>query len=106
LPTFDVDGRLVAMDIGRPSATFETLSELLSRGHELASVLPVFTQNVAALLRLSHKGRIEVGADADLVSLDDSHRIRHVMLRGRLVVRGGAPSVIGKFEETGPKRVT
>lgn len=106
LPTFDGDGRLVAMDIGRPGAIPEALSTLLSRGHALESVLPVFTENVASLLRLSHKGRIEVGADADLVALDDHNGIRDVMVRGRFVVRGGEPSVTGMFEEMGPKRAT
>ena len=106
LPTFDRDGRLVAMDIGRPGAISEALSTLLSRGHALESVLPVFTENVASLLRLSHKGRIEVGADADLVALDDHNGIRDVMVRGRFVVRGGEPSVTGMFEEMGPKRAT
>jgi beta-aspartyl-dipeptidase (metallo-type) len=91
LPTFDAGGRMIAMDIGSPGALAETLEELLSRGHALEDVLPVFTSNVAALLRLRRKGIIAVGADADVVVLDDAHRIRDVMARGRFVVRGGRP---------------
>ena len=93
IPTFDADGRLVAMDVGRPAALADTLELLLTRGHALEAVLPVFTSNVAALLRLPHKGTIAVGADADLVVLDDTHRIRDVMARGRFLVRAGNPVV-------------
>lgn len=98
LPTFGADGRLVAMDVGHPGAVLETLQVLLARGHALESVLPIFTRNVASLLRLAEKGRIAVGADADLVVLDDGHRMRDVMAGGRFVVRAGEPIVRGTFE--------
>ncbi len=98
LPTFDDDGRIVNMDVGRPSAVAETLRDLLAKGHALEGVLPVFTSNVASLLRLAHKGRLVAGGDADIVVLDDAHRIRDVMARGRWMVRGGAPTVLGAFE--------
>ena len=89
LPTFDGDGRIVRMDVGQPSAIAETLEALLTRGHALEEVLPVFTSNVASLLRLSHKGRLAAGHDADMVVLDETHRIRDVMARGRWMVRAG-----------------
>lgn len=98
LPTFDANGRLIKMDIGRPGACFDTLRELLSRGLSLETVLPAFTTNVSAALRLKRKGRIEVGADADLVVLDDKHQIHHVMANGRFVVRSGEPNMVGTFE--------
>lgn len=98
LPTFGPDGRLVAMDIGRPGAIAETLALLVGRGHALQDVLPVFTRNVTSLLRLASKGRIAVGADADLLVLDDEHRVRDVMSGGRFVVRDGHSVVTGTFE--------
>ena len=98
LPTFDAQGRLTTMDIGRPAAVAETLTTLLERGHALEDVLPIFTRNVADVLRLGKKGRIEAGADADLVVLDASGRPRDVMARGRFLVRRGVPSVLGTFE--------
>ena len=105
LPTYDAQKRIVAMDVGRPSALAEALEELLASGLALEDVLPVFTSNVAAALRLPGKGRIAVGADADLVVLDANHRIRDVMARGRFHVRTdgrrprGEAVVTGMFEE-------
>ena len=98
IPTFDAEGRVTAMDVGRPSALADTLAILLERGQDLERVLPMFTSNVASLLRLPRKGTIAVGADADLVSLDDAHRIRDVMARGRFLVRNGEAVVRGTFE--------
>jgi beta-aspartyl-dipeptidase (metallo-type) len=101
LPTFDAEGRLVHMDVGRPGAITEALAALLARGHPLEAVLPPFTSSPAALLRLPGKGRLEVGADADLVVLGDDHRVRDVMARGRWMVRDDEVRVAGTFE---PKR--
>ena len=70
------------MDVGRPGALSECLAALLSSGCRLEEVLPFFTSNVARTLRLPQKGTIQVGADADLVTLDEHHRVRDVMLGG------------------------
>lgn len=82
LPCFDGEGRVCHMDIGDPGALGTTLRELLVRGLPLQQALPAFTSNVARLLRLPGKGMISVGADADLVVLDNDHRIRDVMAGG------------------------
>jgi beta-aspartyl-dipeptidase (metallo-type) len=101
LPTYDADHRIVAMDVGKPAALADALRELLGSGSKLEDVLPVFTSNVAAVLRLPGKGRITVGGDADLVVLDANHRIRDVMARGRFHVRDGKAVVTGMFTPSG-----
>ena len=98
LPSYDADRRIVSMAVGQPAAISGALTELLARGLPLEDVLPVFTSNVATLLRLPRKGRIAAGADADLVVLDANHRIRDVFARGRLLVRDGKAVVSGMFE--------
>ena len=82
LPTFDRDGRLVSMDVGRASTLLETIVELVGRGRHLGEVLPPFTSNVAALFRFARKGRLVAGADADLVVLDARLGVSDVMARG------------------------
>lgn len=99
LPTFDGDGRLIAMDIGRPSSLAQALRALCARGVALEEALPCFTRNVATLLRLSRKGRLSPGADADLVVLDGALGVRDVMARGRFHVRDGQAVVQGTFEQ-------
>lgn len=100
LPTFDADGRVASMDVGRPSMLEGTLRALLGRGRALADVLPFFTSNVARVLRLERKGQVRVDADADLIVLAPGGFIRHVMARGRMVVREGEPVVRGAFERS------
>lgn len=98
LPCFDHEGRLQHMDIGAPGALLETLRELLGRGRTLAELLPAFTSNPAQLLRLPGKGRIAVGADADLLVLDAGHRPLHLMARGAWHLRDGEHVRRGYFE--------
>ena len=99
LPVFDADGRITEMDIGRPAALLQALNGLLKRKLPLEKVLPIFTSNVARLLRLRGKGAITVGGDADLVVLDEKGSARDVIARGKFLVRDGAPQILGPFEK-------
>ena len=99
LPSFDAEGRVIAMDVGRPAALAGTLKELLECGQPLERILPAFTANPARLLRLHRKGRLASGSDADLVVLDESGGVRDVMARGRWHVREGRRLIRGTFED-------
>ena len=98
LPCFDADGRVCGMDVGHSGALLETLNELLSRGLPLERALPAFTSNPANLLRLAAKGRLEIGADADLVALDADSAAHHVWMGGVAHVLAGMPVRRGMFE--------
>ena len=98
LPVFDADGRVAEMAVGQPSSLADTLRSLIQAGHPLEQVLPAFTSNVAGLYRLPGKGRIAVGADADLVVLDDDDLITDVMARGKWHIRQGELRIKGTFE--------
>jgi beta-aspartyl-dipeptidase (metallo-type) len=102
LPAFDHEGRMCKMDIGSSRALLDTVRELLARGHALDAVLPAFTRNVARLLRLDGKGEIAIGADADLVLLDDDARVAGAMARGMWHVREGRVVRTGMFESDEP----
>ncbi len=98
LPHFNEQGELIEMDIGTPDALASAVRELCSGGVPLAQVLAPFTSNVAAILRLHHKGRLAPGMDADLIVLDEHAAVRDVMARGRWHVRDGQQSIAGFFE--------
>ncbi|MBI5434067.1 MAG: beta-aspartyl-peptidase [Planctomycetes bacterium] len=98
LPVFDAEGRIARMDVGSPAALAGTLRELVDRGLALEKVLPAFTSNVARVLRLSGRGRIESGGSADFTILDERSRVSDVMCAGLWHVIDGEPIVRGPFE--------
>jgi beta-aspartyl-dipeptidase (metallo-type) len=98
LPVFDRDGVLKHMDVGQSMCLSDTITTLLAAGRSLADILPPLTSNPAQLFRLSGKGTIAVGADADVVVLTPAGRALHVWGSGRCLVRDGQPLVRGRFE--------
>lgn len=100
LPTFDAEGSLTHMGIGRSSTLMDTVRQLARQGIALDEILPAVTTNVASLLRFAAKGRIEPGRDADLVVLDEALRIRHVMAMGRWHVQDGRAVILGTYENS------
>jgi beta-aspartyl-dipeptidase (metallo-type) len=53
-------------------------------------VVPVFSTNAAAALKLKHKGRLEVGFDADVLVLQqETLEIQHLFARGRAFILNG-----------------
>ncbi len=100
LPVFDERGEMLRSDVGSCEFLPSTLKELLKAGLKLEEVLPIFTTNVARLLKLPHKGRIAADADADLMLLDKDDAIHSVMARGAWHVRKNKILKQGMFEKT------
>lgn len=98
LPVFNAEGEMLQMDIGKPSSLIETLRNTLKKDIPLERVLPAFTSNVADILRLRDRGRIQPGLCADLVVLDDDHEISAVMIAGNWHVWSGEQKIYGQFE--------
>jgi beta-aspartyl-dipeptidase (metallo-type) len=98
LPCFDADGRISHMDVGSAGALLASLREALARGLKLEAVLPTMTSNPAKLLRLSRKGTLAAGNDADLVVLDPRHEIQTVLVRGEIHVQDRTVVQRGTFE--------
>jgi len=98
LPQFDPDGVLTGMDVGSPDGLLEMVQSLIDRRVPMETAIAVVTANPAALFRFHGKGRLEVGADADVLVLDGRCRTRHLIAGGRWMVRDGEPVVRGAFE--------
>lgn len=101
LPDFDSEGRLRGLAVGRVTSLFqEARSAVLEEGLELASALEVITTSPADLLGLGGKGRLQPGADADLVLLKPGTlAIDTVVARGRILMAAGRPLVQGAFPQ-------
>lgn len=98
IPTFDKEGVLLHMDVGRSQCLSDALVTLLRQGWPLERILPPFTSNPARLLRFANKGELRVGADADVVVLNEIGAPLHVIGLGRWLVRDGKALVRGLFE--------
>ncbi|MCM3124101.1 MULTISPECIES: beta-aspartyl-peptidase [unclassified Mesobacillus] len=99
LPDFDQNGELIGLQIGQVSSLYDAVKEaVVSEGIPLEVAIRVITANPAAVLKLSQKGRIETGRDADLVLLDKDLEIDTVIAMGKVMVENKVPLVRGTFE--------
>jgi beta-aspartyl-dipeptidase (metallo-type) len=98
LPTFDGDGVLLRMEVGASRALLGAVREAVGLGVPLEFALATVTRNVAQALRLGRKGRIDVGADADVVVLDDQLQVVDLFAGGVRMVKGGRAVRWGPFE--------
>ena len=100
LPEFDAQGRLVKLHTARPMAL---LTEMLDMARNEAMPfyegLSVVTSNVADILGLSRKGRLCTGHDADLVVMDTTGTLVHVIAMGAMCMRDGRIVKKGTFED-------
>ena len=68
--------------------------------------LPLVTSNVADVLKLPHKGRLQRGADADFVVMErGTLELRHVVARGRVLMRDGHLTQRERFLQESRRRI-
>jgi beta-aspartyl-dipeptidase (metallo-type) len=100
MPRFNDQGELIGMTTGNVASLGEVLRNLVSSNIvSLSDALKPITSNPADRLGLfDRKGRIQEGADADLVILDEELQINQVFAKGQLMVDNGDAVVQGTFE--------
>lgn len=100
LPFFDENGEYAGLRVGKvASLHMEVQAAVLEEGIPLEDALRVITSNPAQVLKLTQKGMIQQGKDADIVLLEkDSLNIHSVVAKGQLMVENGVPIVKGTFE--------
>lgn len=100
LPTFNKKGELIGLQVGSVSSLYKEVRDaILEEGISIEVALQVITLNPANVLKLSNKGRIQEGADADIVLLDKrTLEIDSVIAKGQLMVQNKVPIVKGTFE--------
>jgi beta-aspartyl-dipeptidase (metallo-type) len=87
LPGFDPEtGKLIKIEMGLPDSILREIKEAVTEdGIPLEIALQVATSNPADILKLTGKGHIEAGFDADILIMDASFNIIHLMANGVMV---------------------
>lgn len=100
LPAFDEYGRLTGLTIGTCQSVFDALVDAVrAHGVPLDYALATVTASPADALKLTTKGRIAPGIDADIVVLDKERlQLTHVMAMGRFWVEDGERVHFAAFE--------
>ena len=99
LPRFDNKGELVQLDMGQPKSIFtELIDAVIQEKLPLDKALKVVTLNVAQILKLKTKGRVQANFDADIVILNSDYSINDVMARGVVMVKDKKALKRGTYE--------
>jgi beta-aspartyl-dipeptidase (metallo-type) len=100
LPDFDKDGNLVQLDMGLPKSLLTELNDACNLEKlPLEKVIRIVTSNVADVLKLRSKGRIQSGNDADLILLDKNFHIAYMMAMGKMFISNYQILVKGNYEQ-------
>lgn len=100
LPSFNENGDIEKLEMGYPMSVYTELADLVNEeGMPLEQAVKVLTSNIADILKLRQKGRIQIGKDADLVIVDANFTIQHVVAMGKLMVKDGSLLKKGNYEK-------
>ncbi len=101
LPMFNEKGEFQGIGIGRASCLLKEVRECVRKeGIPLEIAVKGITSNPASILKLSGKGRIKKGFDADICLLTrHSLELQTVIAKGQVMVRDGKQIVFGTFEK-------
>ena len=100
MPIFGKDGACLGLGVGKVTSLYrEVRDTILTEKVSITQALKPVTANPAELLKLTHKGRIASGKDADLVLVEEnSLNIDTVLAKGQIMVWEGKASKKGTFE--------
>lgn len=98
LPRFNDKKEFVGLDVGRVTSVYEQFRLAVENGVELQKALKAVTKNPAKVLKLTSKGCLDEGKDADLLLLDKDLCINTVIAKGKILMKEGQLIVKGTFE--------
>ncbi len=99
LPSFDDQGRIKGLTIGRCDTLLAVVKEACRLGVPFAYALATVTETPASWLKLSGKGRIQVGKDADILLINpQTFEMDHYMALGTSWITGGKRIKWATFE--------
>ena len=98
VPRFNDKGEMIGLGVGGVACNLRDLKKLIERGHAPEKVLPLLTKNVARGLELTGKGELYGGGSADLCLFDQDWNLKHVLSKGRMMMKDRELLVKGTFE--------
>ena len=99
MPVFDEQGKFVKMGIGTPVTIYQSFKKLIIHHHlPWEQAIKVVSTNPANIFRLSGKGSIHTGKDADILLLDSEAGIHYMLVNGHLMMKEGKLLKKGIFE--------
>ena len=99
LPLFK-DGMFIGLGVGKVTSLFNEVRNCVINEHiPLSTALKPVTSNPARLLKLTGKGEIKEGYDADMVILNQDLSIDTVISKGKIMIEEGKVIVKGTFEK-------
>jgi beta-aspartyl-dipeptidase (metallo-type) len=102
LPVFGPGGELSGLALASSSSLWEAVREaILDYRVPMEAAVRTVSSSPASMLKLARKGRIAVGADADLVLVGRDLEMRTVIAGGRIAVEDGHALLRGLFEILG-----
>lgn len=99
LQPFDSEGNLIRLEMGLLTSLFnEMCGTELREQLDLSTTLGTVTSNPARVLKISSKGRIRTGADADICLIDSNLNLNSVIALGEWMLRDGQLLRKGTYE--------
>lgn len=100
MPVFDDSGKLIGLGICSVKTLYGEVKEsIIEHKVPIEEAIKVITSNVAEVLKLNNKGRIESGRDADFVIVNEENLYIHtVIAKGKVVVEEGKAIIKPTFE--------
>ena len=87
LPSFNNEGELVKLEIGKPDSILNEIRDaVFIEKLPITQVLKVATSNVAKILKLKNKGKLKLNFDADLLLLNKNFELEFVIANGNLLM--------------------
>ena len=99
LPVVDESGNFIGIGIGKPSSLYNEIRDLLLYSDiSKDKIISLVTKNVANVLGLYNKGKVEKYKDADCILVDNkTFEIKYVFSKGKKMIDNGKLSIEKSF---------
>lgn len=98
-PKFNAKGECIGLTYASPEFLHKTIKALVKDGMDLTTAIKLLTTTPATLIAKDGvKGCVQVGADADLLVLDDELNITSLFARGKAAIWNHEILMKGRFE--------